>query len=646
MQKYFLILVAALCSFRLLAQNPGGKDSLLLALRTTKVDSIKVKLLLQLGKQFGNKNYDSFYYYLQQADLLSKKIKFAAQDFYIYAGYSEYYYYKGDYKRSVVYALKGKEFATAQNDMKLLAKSYNNLAAVYNRFGNHQSAIDCILKCLDISEKTKDSASFPVRNLTASVTYYNLQQFDKAIFYAKKAYGFGKLFNNDFAVAMGLNNLSASYAQLHMLDSAIIIGKQQLALARQQEDLININYALINLCHNSFKAGNKPALEAYTKELTSYSKNMPDSQVAAELHTAAALNFMSLQKYQLAKAQLDSGMNIAKRHNNTDALENLYQALSIFYFLQGNIKEGSNYSYKHDSIIQAANLQKLNFYTEELETKYETEKKDSQIQLQQAQLRQKSTLNYFLITGTAAVLLISLLGYRNYKHRQKLQQAKIDELETEKLLTATAAVLKGEEQERSRLAKDLHDGLGGMLSGVKHSLSSMKENLIMTPDNAQAFERSIDMLNSSISEMRRVAHNMMPEMLVKYGLDTALKEFCTEITRSGATKANYQSIDIDKESIEQTISVTIYRIAQELVNNAIKHGKASEVLVQLHLHRQEKLLALTVEDDGIGFDVNLLNKANGIGWKNIQSRVDFLKGKLDIQSVPGNGTSVMIEITR
>lgn len=633
-----------LCNCLLWGQQSGAKDSLLGALRNAKEDSAKVKLLLRVGNQYANKNYDSFYYYLQQADLLAKKINSDKNDFYIYAGYSEYYYYKSDYKKSIEYALKGKDFATKQNDLKLLAKSYNNLAAVYNRFGNHQSAIDCILKCLDISEKTKDSISFPIRNLTASVTYYNLEQFDKAIIYAKKAYEFGKLFNNDFAVNMGLNNLSSAYAELNMMDSSIATNKQQLALAKQQEDLTNITYALINICHNYFKTGNKAALETYAKELSTYSKNSPDDQVTAELHTVAALNLMAQQQYQLAKAELDSGIIIAKSINNTDAIGNLYQSFSILYFLQGNIKEGNSYAYKYDSIIRTTNIQKLNFYTEELETKYETEKKESEIQLQQAKLKQKSTLNYFLIAGATALLLILVLSYRNYRHRQKLQQAKIDELETEKLLTATEAVLKGEEQERSRLAKDLHDGLGGMLSGIKHSLSSMKENLIMTPDNAHAFERSIDMLDSSINEMRRVAHNMMPEMLLKYGLDTALKEFCNEINRSGAAKVNYQSLETDNTAINQTVSVTIYRIAQELVNNAIKHGKANEILVQLHLHRQEQLLALTVEDDGTGFDVNSLNESKGIGWKNIQSRVSFIKGRLDVQSVPGSGTSVMIEI--
>lgn len=173
----------------------------------------------------------------------------------------------------------------------------------------------------------------------------------------------------------------------------------------------------------------------------------------------------------------------------------------------------------------------------------------------------------------------------------------------------------------------------------------MKGNLVMTPDNARAFERSIDMLDSSIQEMRRVAHNMMPEILLKYGLDTALKEFCTEIDRSGVLHVTYQPAGVTNTTLEQTQAVTIYRIVQELVSNAIKHASARNVLVQVHRLEQEKLLAITVEDDGKGFDTNLLNRSGGIGWKNIQNRVEFLKGRLDIQSAPGKGTSVMIELT-
>lgn len=179
---------------------------------------------------------------------------------------------------------------------------------------------------------------------------------------------------------------------------------------------------------------------------------------------------------------------------------------------------------------------------------------------------------------------------------------------------------------------------------TKHSLNNMKGNLIMTPDNAQAFERSIDMLDSSIKEMRRVAHNMMPEILVRYGLNAALNEFCNEIDRSGVIHVSYQSISMDKTAIEQTVAVTIYHIVQELVNNAIKHAAAKNVLVQVHMAESDRSMTITVEDDGKGFDTAVLGRSSGMGWNNIHHRVEFLKGKIDVSSAPGKGTSVLIEI--
>lgn len=262
--------------------------------------------------------------------------------------------------------------------------------------------------------------------------------------------------------------------------------------------------------------------------------------------------------------------------------------------------------------------------------------------MQQLSIRQKNTLNYILIAGAMALLIISLLSYRTYKQKQKLQQQRIAELETQQQLTATEAVLQGEEQERTRLAKDLHDGLGGMLSGIKYSFNTMKGNLIMTPENSQAFERSMDMLDSSIKEMRRVAHNMMPEALVKFGLDTALKDFCNDVNQSGALQVSYQSIGLENEVIVQTTAITIYRIVQELINNTMKHAAAKTAIVQVS--KSGSQLAITVEDDGIGFDTALLKGSKGIGWSNIQNRVEFLKGTLDVRSEKEKGTSVHIEL--
>ncbi|MBS1920400.1 MAG: sensor histidine kinase [Bacteroidetes bacterium] len=641
----FLLLILITDShFFVQAQPELKKDSLLKLLPAAKDDSTKIMLLIKVSAVYATKNFDSAFLYMNKAKDFAKEKKITACDPYINTAFAEYYYYNNDYKNASAYALKNLDIAEKKNNDKLRAKTYNNLAAIYNHFGNYRQAIDYALKCLELSEKTKDSASFPIRNLTASNTYYNLKQYDKTILYSKKAIEYGEKFNNTYAVMMGLNNMATAYTDLHKIDSGIYFYTKQLDIAQREEDAVNTVYALINLSYNNFKKNNVSEVEKYIGMLDHIDEQMPDKKTIAEIHGAKALGYILKKEYPDAKGQLDSGIAIAIQEDATDALGNLYNTYSKFYFTQNRIKEAEDYAYKYDSLQSTLNLKELNFYTEDLEAKYETQKKEAQIQIQKAQLHQKNTLNYVLAGSAVAVLLISLLSYRNYKNRQKLQQVRIDELETEKHLTATEAVLKGEEQERTRLAKDLHDGLGGMLSGIKFSLSNMKGNLIMTPDNAQAFERSIDMLDSSIKEMRRVAHNMMPEVLVKYGLDTALKEFCNEIDRSGVIHTTYHSLSLNESAIEQTTSVTIYRIVQELVNNAIKHAAAKNVLVQTQYSNSEKLLSVTVEDDGKGFDTAILKQATGIGWSNIQNRVEFLKGKIDVQSGEGKGTSVLIEI--
>lgn len=169
----------------------------------------------------------------------------------------------------------------------------------------------------------------------------------------------------------------------------------------------------------------------------------------------------------------------------------------------------------------------------------------------------------------------------------------------------------------------------------------MKENLVMTPESRQSFGRSLDMLDSSIKEMRRVAHNLMPEVLVQYGLDAAIKDYTTELNNSGIIKVVYQSMGMENKKIEQSLALGIYRIVQELLNNVVKHSAATKVLVQLFAEKEK--LNVNVEDNGKGMDMAQLEKTGGMGWKNIRLRAGLLNGYTDIQSEPGKGTAVNLE---
>ena len=631
-------------SILLFAQSPASKDSLLRLLNAAKIDSNKVVLLLNVGELYENSNPESAKSYYRQALELSKKIGYKAGELKYASYYSSALNIQGFFDSSLSVNLTALKLANELKDSLSMVKASFNVANSYTFLSKNDSTLYYYFQVLPFLEKQKDNRMLSIAYNNLQDIYRRLHQYQKGITYGIAGVAMSRANKDSLKLEYGLTNLGINYASLHIMDTALACYKEAFEISKKIGDQYGESAAWLNIADIDYQQGRyEAAKNGYTQALK-IAKKLALNETATIAFKGLVMYFLQMKNYAAARQYADSSLTLALQNSNRDQQLKVYKLISDIAYGSQDISTAKKFDIRADQLNDSINNDNLAEITTRYEKQFETAKKETQIKLQEAQLRQKSNLIYFLIAGTIALLVISLLTYRNYKHRQKLQQAKIDELETEKKITATEAVLKGEEQERTRLAKDLHDGLGGMLSGIKYSLSNMKENLIMTPENAQAFERSLDMLDSSIKEMRRVAHNMMPEMLLRYGLDVALKEFCQEIDRSGVVHSIYQSIGLDKVELEQITAVTVYRIVQELVNNAIKHANAKKVLVQLHISDQEKMLTITIEDDGKGFDKKLLKGSKGMGWSNIQSRVDFLKGNIDINSEPGNGSSILIEI--
>lgn len=626
------------------AQAPMNKDSLLRLLPDTREDTSKVWLLINIGNQYEWDDPETAAKYYLEAGELSEKLEYKQGAIKFIANYSYLLNLRGQFDSSMLLNRQSVKLADELGDKSQIGRSNANLGNVFLNLSQYDSAVYYYQIAVKNFEAIGDEVLVARLADLLQVAYMELRQHDKALVYGEQAIAVLRNANDPASLSAVLSNAANVYERLNRHDTALAYLKEALILAR------GINYKahektilqnLSNIYQNMLQVD---SIKPYAEKAAILSRELgfPESE---------AIAYRGLANYYVFKNDLDAAykyislsLDITKkggfRKEHASSLKTLGGVLLAMHRYEESYRVDSEAEALADSLMGEEVRNRTLF----LEKQFETGKKEARIQLQQAQLQQKNILNYILIGGAAALGMILLLSYRNYKHRQRLQQARIDELETEKQLTATEAILKGEEQERTRLAKDLHDGLGGMLSGIKFSFQNMKDNLILTPDNAQAFERSLDMLDSSIREMRRVAHNMMPEVLVRYGLDTALKEFCSEIDHSGVIRTSYQSIGMDKVALEQTVAVTIYRIVQELVNNAIKHARAKTALVQMHHFGQEKLLAVTVEDDGKGLDAAALEQSKGIGWSNIRNRVEFLKGKIDINSAPGKGTSVLIEI--
>jgi len=416
----------------------------------------------------------------------------------------------------------------------------------------------------------------------------------------------------------------------------------------------------------------------------------PTSNLLFRYHFTEGTYYDKIGQYDKAVYSFSKGIGLAKYYNDQHAINKLKSGLHDAYVHKGNypkavalmeeliqspsiVDQDKVKCYKKLYLSYAAlgNTEKSLFWAKQyitlndsiqtvaekkdivqIERRYNDAENKRQIVLLQSEKdkaidnsRNNRLLNWLL--GITSVFFLSLyfIGRLYFRNAQKLAKQKeinyrqqLQEAEQRQQTAFAKALLDGEEKERKRLAGDLHDGLGGILSGIKMNLSRLVDKHKENHVNSDLL-KVIDQLDISVRELRRIAHNMMPESLVELGLEASLRDMCHQYG-TAHTWIDFQAFNINRK-IPTDIQVTIYRIIQELLTNAIRHAKASEILVQCSQHND--CFFITVEDNGKGFDTNSEIKHKGIGLLNIKRRVEYLAGKLEISSEIGKGTDINIE---
>lgn len=282
-------------------------------------------------------------------------------------------------------------------------------------------------------------------------------------------------------------------------------------------------------------------------------------------------------------------------------------------------------------------------HLQELEIQYETEKKEQALRINQLELRQKTQERNILMGSSVFLALLAVLIFFGLRLRlqtnkqlalqeQQIQEQRIQQLQQKQQLLSYNAMIEGQEKERMRIAKDLHDGLGGLLTTVKAHFSAL------APAGNELAEKTNQLIDTACVEVRRIAHNMMPNTLLLSGLAGALEDLSGQLETSGLDCHLELLGPVDQ--LGQTPSVMVYRIIQELIQNIQKHAQAGQVLIQLLGHQNE--MTLIVEDDGRGFNFAEAQSTSSLGLQSIESRVRYLQGSWDVDSVLGEGTTVTI----
>ncbi len=523
------------------------------------------------------------------------------------------YHQNGDFEEALINYLKAENIFFAQNDYAWLIRVYASLGDLSDKLNDPEKRKQYNEKAFDLVMKTTDLTAWIKAYTAKANNLANENKFDEALKYYQKTIELSSTLKNKHLEHTAYYNLGFTYSRMDDY------GK---------------------------------ALEMYTKSYEVAESNNDKPDMGDALYK---MGLMQLYSGNLAKSRqsCNEALKIAGEINSNILRRNIYDVLYSVEESAGDYKKANEYLNKYIDMIYEIFSQEDQLQVNFLNAKFETEKRNNKIskletekQIQRLNIRKQQIFIWALAIVILLSILLILLLFRNNKVKQKLalkqvelQEQKIQELEKERQLVATKSVLQGEESERSRMARDLHDGLGGLLSGVKLNLSSMKGNSILTSENAETFDHAIRLLDTSISELRRVAHNLMPETLNRYGLKTALNDFVNELSSDGPPVLSFRFFGNDFRYTTH-LELTVYRITQELVNNAMKHSEARNIDIQL-IAEQERV-CVQVVDNGKGFDTQAC-QGFGKGLVSIRDRVAANNGRFDIESILNEGTEATIE---
>jgi signal transduction histidine kinase len=523
----------------------------------------------------------------------------------LYTNIASGYEFLGEHEQAVSHYQKAIAAAEKYSSLTPLASIYNNLAAVLNETGQYAKA----LYYLDIAEKEAEK-------IKVYLTWSNIL-LNKA-----NAYMF-----------TGENNKS-----LHYLKKALLMAQQH-RLA-DVEVLAYNNLAALALRQSHFTEAKQHLQDALSiKTITN-----------PYYHNLAVLSlgevYMNLNKYDSAAYYLQQALKTANKSHISRDFMRANEKLAIVYAATGNYKK----AYHHEQVFRQTADSLLTLDKTEavnqMEVKYRTAQKDKEIANKQLQLKERDRQLYRKniligsITAGAALMILALAFiYRSYRHKQRLQQNQMQIMVQQQEIRELKAIMDGEEKERTRMARELHDSAMVEFSVVKMNLNT----LLNEPDENLKKENLHQVqlqLNGAISGLRNTAHNLMPDMLLQEGLLEALYYFCNNLQRNSHVQINLEHYGTIPP-LQPQFELSVYRIVQELMQNMIKHARATEAIVQLSCH--EDMLHITVEDNGIGIEEDQLPRSKGMGLKSIQARMRTLNGQMEIDSKKGIGTTLTLE---
>lgn len=600
-----------------------------------------IKILIEIGwNQSTLSNFDKALLHYMEALEISKELNDSKYIATSMSGIGTVYWNQSNYEKALEYFYKSLEIATSVNDKNGIIRNYTSIGIVYMDQGDYPKSLDFLLKALKIAEELKDETKIFAITTNIGIVYKEQNNYQKALDYYFKALKISEKADDKNSIASQLGNIGVVYMDQKEYSKALDYFFKALKIFENLGDKngVGINFGNIGLAYQHLKDYSK-ALDYYNKALEINKELGRKYGISRHLGNIGVLYTLT-KNYKDSETYLLKALAIADTIGALELTRKFEEPLSNLYTITNRPLQAFEHYKKfiaaRDTIFSEDNKNKIirsemkfEFEQKEIKSKAEQDKKEA---LYQGEIKQQRIIGWGIATSLIFLLLFSILLFNRYRLKQKqVFQEKLMQQQKEQ----TIAIMETQEQERKRIAEDLHDSLG-------HLLSTVKINLQTLPDNQRHhYINSLQLLNQASKEIHNISFNLMPQTLEEEGLIPALNELAEKIRKSSLYDIILQVHDMENFVIDKQTKFNIYRIVQEAVSNILKHADAKEINIQLV--KQEKQLTIMIEDDGKGFDANKVKK-NGRGLRNITARAEWLLGTIQIDSTPGKGTTISIEI--
>jgi signal transduction histidine kinase/TPR repeat protein len=643
-RKFYLALILSFVSV-CFSQN-RMTDSLEHLLKTAKEDTNQVKILDDLCWEYTLTKSKKSGEYAKQMLELAQKINYQKGIGNAYANIGAANYMQSNNDSAIKYFSMAAELRKKMNDKAGTGGALNNIAMAYQQQSSYTIAVSYYLQALKIFEEINDVKRMAQANVNISSIYTELKNYDLSIKYGMKGLEGWKQLNFKFGMSGAYVNIGNAYKGLNKYKEAIEYYEKALELQKE----LNSHFSMGRIYHNLgsiyYMLKKYDKAEEYIKKEIPLKEEVGDLEGMSSAYCSLGNLLSKTGKPDQAIAEFKKSLGLARSIKSLDNVKWSYLGLREAYALKGNAPEVSNYAVLYDQVKDSLLNEANSRIVTEMQTQYETEKKEkeneelrrkSEVQALEIKNTEEKTKNQlilamslFLMAGASSAFLFN---------RRKLKQKAIHAAEmAEEEKKRFRAIIEAEERERSRIAQELHDGLGQMLSTARLNVAGLEDSII--EEDREWLEKSLKIIDDACIEVRHISHNMMPSALIRLGIMPAIYDLVDNVNASKSLKVNLNTNVIG--SLGRSLDITIYRIIQEVLNNMIKHSKADQI--NLDINRENEMLRIGIKDNGVGFDVSMLKESKGMGWKNIFSRVSMMDGDIDVNSQPLQGTIVFIQL--